>query len=266
MYKQVINNEDLKKKQSEVCALISQIWDAESLDIILGSVQNIIRIKKLVMMVDASCGSTQIYTQPPIHDQIEGEEEEDQSEGEESDIDDIRLSDSDIGEQSDTGDHVLVYSSPPFDKLAAPTSQPMMNEEGEYITQIICQTLAPPRITIVEEPEEEKTDEWESLFGNIDDITFDTDEEDEQKQEQQQEQQHKQEDNNDDEERQRVVADYIATPIEQINAQCPYFLTREEAANLFDTDFSPINEVVNVPEVITGRRPPSPQTQSNNFI
>ena len=88
MFKKVINNEDLQKKQSEVCELVSQIWDAEALELIHGSVRSIITIKKLVMMVDASCGSSQIYTQPPIQDI--GQIEEDHSEDEE-DIDDISV-------------------------------------------------------------------------------------------------------------------------------------------------------------------------------
>ena len=278
MFKKVINNEDLQKKQSEVCELVSQIWDAEALELIHGSVRSIITIKKLVMMVDASCGSSQIYTQPPIQDigQIEEEEEED--------IDDIPLTengqDLGMGQDADAGDHILVKSSPPFEKLAvAPESPPMYDEEGEYLTQIICDTPAPPRITIVEEPED---NEWESIFGNIDDIVFESDNEDEEQQlqqenvgvdneeeeeeEQQQEEQQQENVGDDNEERQRVVDDYLSTPLEQINAQCPYFLTRQEAAKLLWTDFSPIKEVHHVPEVATGQRAASPLTQSNTFI
>ena len=261
MYKKNINTEELKQKQSAVCELISQIWDAESLDIILGSVQNIIKVKKLVMLVDTSCGPTQptninITTDQhqPGENTREGHEQEeaahgeaeaahlegDEEQGDEEQSDDENSVSWSGGEcESDMGDS-------PDEDCDNGTMQ--MNEDGEYLTQIYMDTLPPPRIKFVQQLELDT----DSLFGDIEDISNETDNNNMQEAERQDDRQagilvQQQVQNDDDEEeRRRVVTNYINTPLEQIHAQCPYTLTKEEVDQLFGVDFS--------------------QTQSNFFL
>ena len=290
-----MNIEDLKRKQAEVCQIISQIWDAESLDIILGSVQNIIRVKRLVMMVDTSCGPSQvIMDQQPSH---AANEEEQQSHGadegqhvqtEEHESNDEEGSQSDIGEecqsdigeeecQSDIGEeecqsqiaeecnHILVENSPVQSIVNVQYQPMMMNEEGEYVTQIICDTPAPPRISIFEQLEDSDSD---SLFDDLEDIILSEDNDDEQDEPYQQEQQDRQQN-----ERDRVVAEYMKMPMSDRNAQCPFPMTAEEIETMTNNDLrqdfqymnaqlEALQDMYNSPSL----RSSSTFSQSNYFI
>ena len=255
--------DELKNMQEEVVALIRQIWDAESLEIIHGSVRSIIKAKKLVMMVDTSCGPSQpnmdqhqgpteghgqhqepteghdqqqqqgqqitsIATAPEEHEREEPEEEEEE--------DQYGECESDMGDSPDEGDNGTM----------------VLKEDGDYLTQIIMDVLPPPRIIFNKTFEDCEYDSW---FENFESADFD----------QQTEKQPVQDSQDNAEERRRatVVENFLNTPIELINAQCPFFLTSEEASRLLSRDFSPIREVNRTPtENITSNS----QTQSNFSI
>ena len=315
MYKKTTNSSDIKSKQLQLCELVSQIWDAESLDIILGSVQNLIRVKRLVMSVDASCGSSQAFVGMEENVTVANvtENVEDQSEDRANmstqiivNNEEDRQTNTHVAQEEQRRGEILVYSTQEASDCNATTSVMVVNEDGDYDTQVICNTLPPPRISIVHDLEDSDSDsvfdiDWngndveddqhveghpvqqadernqivsepqvevedsdsDSLFDDIDWIGSDV-EDDEAVNEGLQVQQE------DDDERNRTVADYINTPLQDINAQCPYKLTVEEVQTMFNNDdlrrdFSSMNENMNNNKDQQKYESPSVQSQSTFF-
>lgn len=308
MYKKITNSSDIKSKQLQVCELISRIWDSESLDIILGSIQNIIRVKRLVMSVDASCGSSQAFegTVSNVTEHVE-DRAEDRANNTTQIIDDEEHQSNTHVDQDDVQEHtrgaILVPDTQETWNNNATTQVMVVNEDGDYKTQVICNTLYAPRTNKISELEDSDSDsvfdiDWsgsdveddqhadqhpnnilnkttterdsdsDSLFDDIDWIGSDDEDDEPKKEEERQVQQE------DDEERGATVAEYIKTPLQYINAQCPYKLTVEEVKRMFDNDelrqdFASMNtqvealqDMFNSPSL----RSPSTQTQSNYFI
>ena len=291
MFKSRINMNEIKNMQEELVCLIRQICDAESLEIIHGSIKSIIKAKKLVIMKDNSCGPSQpnmdqesttegphqtvdadqqitSTTAPEEHEREEaahGENEEEEEDGDcESDMGDLLV-------EGDNGTMIL-------------------KEDGDYLTQIIMDVLPPPRIILNQKLEDCDYDSWFENFdsANINEqvdiqpvqVKVDNDEEERRTaedceydswfanfnsadiEEQADIQPVQEQENNDQKERRTVVEEYLRTPIEKINGQCPFFLTTEEAYRLSNRDFSPIREVDRWPAETTS----TSQTQSNFSI